>query len=151
MTTEARLNATLVLASRFENIELAERALLDLCERAGCAGDSEYWLVTALREAMANAVRHGNRQDPDRWVRVGYAIENCTVTICIEDEGEGFDPSSIPDPTDPENLLRPSGRGIFYMRQFMNRVEFSPTPAGGTAVVMVRDLAPTTRSTKDEE
>jgi serine/threonine-protein kinase RsbW len=141
MKANAKLHASLVLASRFENIEVAERALLDLCHRAGCAEDEEYWLVTALREAVANAVRHGNRQDPDRLVRVAYTIANSTVTIRVEDEGEGFDPADIPDPTDPENLLRPSGRGIFYMRQFMNRVDFGPTAAGGTAVVMVRDLA----------
>ncbi len=135
------LEASLILASRFENIEVAERALVDLCQRAGCADDEEYWLVTALREAVANAVRHGNDQDPNRVVRVAYSINNSTVTIRVEDEGEGFNPEEIPDPTDPENLLRPSGRGIFYMRQFMNRVEFSTTPAGGTAVVMVKDLA----------
>ncbi|MCG6948185.1 MAG: ATP-binding protein [Acidobacteria bacterium] len=135
------LEASLILASRFENIEVAERALVDLCQRAGCANDEEYWLVTALREAVANAVRHGNDQDPNRVVRVAYSINNSTVTIRVEDEGEGFNPEEIPDPTDPENLLRPSGRGIFYMRQFMNRVEFSTTPAGGTAVVMVKDLA----------
>ena len=130
-----------MLASRFENIEVAERVLVDLCHRAGCAEDEEYWLVTSLREAVANAVRHGNRRDPERRVRVAFAIENSTVTIRVEDEGEGFDPADIPDPTDPENLLRPSGRGIFYMRQFMNRVDFSSTAAGGTAVVMVKDLA----------
>jgi len=141
MNANSRLHASLVLASRFENIEVAERVLVDLCHRAGCAEDEEYWLVTALREAVANAVRHGNRQDPDRLVRVAYTIANSTVTIRVEDEGEGFDPADIPDPTDPENLLRPSGRGIFYMRQFMNRVDFGPTTAGGTAVVMVRDLA----------
>jgi len=56
------LEASLILASRFENIEVAERALVDLCQRAGCADDEEYWLVTALREAVANAVRHGNDQ-----------------------------------------------------------------------------------------
>jgi serine/threonine-protein kinase RsbW len=98
-------------------------------------------LVTSLREAVANAVRHGNRRDPERLVRVAYLIDNSTVTIRVEDEGEGFDPADIPDPTDPENLLRPSGRGIFYMRQFMNRVDFGSTEAGGTAVVMVKDLA----------
>jgi len=141
MANNGKLRANLVLASRFENIEVAERALLDLCRRAGLGGDEEYWLVTALREALANAVRHGNRQDPARHVRVAYAVENSTVTIKVEDEGEGFDPQDIPDPTDPENLLRPNGRGIFYMRQFMNRVEFSPAPSGGTAVLMVRDLA----------
>ena len=140
MNTNNKLQASLVLASRFENIEVAERALIDLCRRAGCAEDEEYWLVTALREAVANAVRHGNRRDPERLVRIAYTIDNSTITIRVEDEGDGFDPADIPDPTDPENLLRPSGRGIFYMRQFMNRVEFGPTPIGGTAVVMVRDL-----------
>ena len=141
MSTIPRLHANLVLASRFENIEVAERALVDLCQRAGCVGDHEYWLVTALREAVANAVRHGNRKDPARVVRVACTIENSRVTIRVEDEGDGFDPNDIPDPTDPENLLRPSGRGIFYMRQFMNRVDFSTAPGGGTTVVMVKDLA----------
>jgi serine/threonine-protein kinase RsbW len=140
MTTDKILRANLALASRFENIEVAERALLDLCRRAGWPTDEDYWLVTALREAVANAVRHGNRQDPKRLVRLEYVLQNSTVTITVEDEGQGFDPAEIPDPTNPENLLRPSGRGIFYMRQFMNRVEFSTTPGGGTAVLMERKL-----------
>lgn len=140
MTTDKTLRANLALASRFENIEVAERALLDLCRRAGWPTDEDYWLVTALREAVANAVRHGNRQDPKRLVRIGYTVHNSTVTISVEDEGQGFDPDDIPDPTDPENLLRPSGRGIFYMRQFMNRVEFRTTSNGGTAVLMERQL-----------
>jgi len=141
MADNAQLKANLVLASRFDNIEVAERVLLDLCRRAGLESDDDYWLVTALREALANAIRHGNGQDPARHVRVAYVVENSTVTITVEDEGEGFDPKEIPDPTDPENLLRPNGRGIFYMRQFMNRVDFSPAPDGGTAVRMVRELA----------
>jgi serine/threonine-protein kinase RsbW len=140
MTTDKTLRANLALTSRFENIEVAERALLDLCRRAGWPTDEDYWLVTALREAVANAVRHGNRQDPKRLVRLEYLLHNSTVTISVEDEGQGFDPTAIPDPTDPENLLRPSGRGVFYMRQFMNRVEFSTTPSGGTAVLMERKL-----------
>ena len=140
MTTDRSLNANLALASRFENIEVAERALLDLCRRAGWPSDEDYWLVTALREAVANAVRHGNKQDPARLVRLEYTVRNSTITIRVEDEGEGFEPGDVPDPTDPANLLRPSGRGIFYMRQFMNRVEFRPTARGGTAVVMERDL-----------
>jgi serine/threonine-protein kinase RsbW len=140
MTANNKLTAALVIASRFENIEVAERTLLDLCRRAGCKADEEYWLLTSLREALANAVRHGNRQNPDQDVRVFFTIENSTATIRVEDEGDGFNPADVPDPTTPENLLRPCGRGIFYMRQFMNRVEFSPGPTGGTAVVMVRDL-----------
>ena len=140
MESNNKLTASLVIASRFENIEVAERTLLDLCRRAGCRADEENWLLTALREALANAVRHGNRQNPDQVVRIFFTIENSTATIRVEDEGDGFDPAEVPDPTAPENLLRPSGRGIFYMRQFMDRVEFGPTPTGGTAVVMARNL-----------
>jgi len=140
MESNNKLTASLIMASRFENIEVAERTLLDLCRRAGCEADEEYSLLTALREALANAVRHGNRQNPDQVVRVFFTIEKGIATIRVEDEGDGFDPADVPDPTTPENLLRPSGRGIFYMRQFMNRVEFGPTPTGGTAVVMARDL-----------
>lgn len=151
MTMDNPLRANLALASRFENIEVAERALLDLCRRAGWPSDEDYWLVTALREAVANAVRHGNRQNPKKLVRLEYTVHDSTVTIVIEDEGEGFDPGDVPDPTNPENLLRPSGRGIFYMRQFMTRVEFSRAPGGGTVVEMARRLEPETRSSGNEE
>ena len=151
MTAAEALSAHLVLASRFENIEVAERALHDLCATAGCDGDQLYWVVTALREAMANAVRHGNRLQPERKVHVDLSVDPGAVTIRIDDEGEGFDPSRIPDPTQPENLLRPSGRGIFYMQQFMNHVQFSRAPGGGTSVLMVKNLQPTTRSADDEK
>ena len=143
------LHAHLVLGSRFENIEVAERALRDLCDAAGCDGDDLYWVVTALREAIANAVRHGNRAQPERKVHVDYSVDRCTVTIRVEDEGEGFDPAAVPDPTVPENLLRPSGRGIFYMQQFMNRVEFGRSTNGGTSVLMVKQLQPTTKECEE--
>ena len=136
------LSAHLVLSSKFENIEVAERALLDLCSQAGCGGDDEYWIVTALREAIANAVRHGNKQDPDLKIDVTYRVSQLAVEICVEDRGDGFDLDAVPDPTEAENLLRPSGRGIFYMRQFMNHVEFSRNAHGGTSVRMIRELSP---------
>jgi len=151
MSTTDCLHTHLVLSSRFENIEIAERALVDLCDLAGFSGDESYWLVTALREAAANAIRHGNRQDPHRSVMICYRIQDREITIRVEDEGEGFDLSSVPDPTDPGYLLRPSGRGIFYMRQFMSRVEFGRTPGGGTVVEMARRLEPEIRSSENEE
>jgi len=147
--TSQSLHAHLVLASRFENIEVAERALRDLCDQAGCDGDDLYWVVTALREALANAVRHGNRSEPERRVFVDYSVDPSMVTIQVEDEGEGFDPATIPDPTDPENLLRPNGRGIFYMQQFMNHVEFGQAPNGGTSVRMVKQLQPKTKESEE--
>lgn len=143
MTINNTLKANLALSSRFENIEVAERALLDLCRRAGWPSEDDYWLTTALREAVANAIRHGNQQDPKRLVRLEYSVHDSNVRISVEDEGSGFDPADVPNPTDAENLLRPSGRGIFYMRQFMSHVEFRSTPSGGTAVLMERKLEAT--------
>jgi serine/threonine-protein kinase RsbW len=151
MPRDAILTAHLVLSSRFANIEVAERALVDLAEQAGFSGDDSYWLVTAMREAAANAIRHGNRQDPDLDVLIDYRFSGDEVSIRIEDQGDGFDLADVPDPTDPGYLLRPSGRGIFYMRQFMTSVEFSRTPGGGTVVEMIRRLEPETRSAPDEE
>ena len=140
-----------MLSSRFANIELAERVLVDLCGRAELSEDDGYWLITALREAAANAMLHGNSKDPAKDVVVDFLIDGRSVTIRIEDQGGGFDPADIPDPTDPGFLLRPSGRGIFYMRQFMTRVDFSRASGGGTVVEMTRRLEPETRSTADEE
>ena len=145
-TTDQRLDAHLELTSRFPNIEIAERALVDLYAEAGFSGDDSYWTVTALREAMANAIRHGNRLDPTLRVILTMRIEDGEVIIRVEDEGEGFDVEAVPDPTDPANLLRQSGRGIFYMRQFMTRVEYSHAPGGGTVVEMARRLESETRS-----
>ncbi len=152
MSSDRVRQAELVLSSRFVNIELAERALLDLCAEAGADGDERYWMVTALREALANAIRHGSGERPAEPVRVEMRIAGVTAEIRVDDRGPGFDPATLPDPTAPERLLRPSGRGIFYMRQFMDRVEFETVAGGGTSVRMTRELQPTTtRSGHDEE
>lgn len=145
------LVARLDLSSRFENIEIAERALHDLCLEATCAEEDVFWLATALREALANAIRHGNREDPKRRVFIDLWVVDQAVSIRVEDEGSGFAPELIPDPTEPDHLLRPSGRGIFYMRQFMDRVDFGRTATGGTSVFMVRKVRISTRSCHDEE
>lgn len=145
------LAARLDLSSRFENIEIAERALHDLCLEAACAREDVFWLSTALREAVANAIRHGNHEDPKRRVIISLRVVDRVVSIRVDDEGSGFAPELIPDPTEPDHLLRPSGRGIFYMRQFMDRVDFGRTAAGGTSVLMVREVKSTTRSCHDEE
>jgi len=145
------LTASLVLSSRFENIEVAERVLRDLCERAGCDEDDLRPLLSALWEALANAIRHGNRRQVDRRVLVEYSVDGNAAVITVHDQGEGFDPEAVPDPTAPENLLRPSGRGIFFMKQLMDRVEFTSPPAGGTCVTMRRRLNATARSTDNEE
>jgi len=138
------MRATLSLESRFESIEVAERALIDLCLEAGIGADEEYWVLTALREAIANAIRHGHQGRPEELVRVDLCIQDEKILISVIDQGDGFDPGVIPDPRDAENLLKPCGRGIFYMRRFMDDVVFRPGRSGGIIVTMSRKLTPRT-------
>lgn len=139
--------ATLNLESRFESIEVAERALVDLFVEVGVGEDEEYWILTALREAIANAIRHAHKGRPEESVRVDYEIEDDQISITVVDQGQGFDSAVIPDPREAENILKPCGRGIFYMRRFMDEVAFRRGPSGGTIVAMKRRL--TSRSIKE--
>jgi serine/threonine-protein kinase RsbW len=77
----------------------------------------------ALTEALANALEHGNRNDPTKRVRCSYRVDAEALVVEVEDEGPGFDPGRVPDPTLPENLERPSGRGLFLMRHYMSWVQ----------------------------
>jgi serine/threonine-protein kinase RsbW len=87
----------------------------------------------ALEEALVNAIKHGNGMDPDKQVRVICRAGADHVYIEIEDQGEGFDPHDVPDPTALENLERPCGRGIMLMRAFMTRIEYNPA---GNCVIL---------------
>jgi len=80
----------------------------------------------SLEEALVNAIKHGNGMDPAKQVRVSCWINEQLVRIEIEDEGPGFTPEEVPDPTAEENLERPCGRGIMLMKAFLSRVEYVP-------------------------
>ena len=79
----------------------------------------------AVEEALSNAFKHGNQGDPDKQVRLDFSVDASKVEIEVEDEGSGFDPRHVPDPTEVENLQIPSGRGIVLMRSFMTNVSFN--------------------------
>lgn len=95
----------------------------------------------AVEEALVNAIKHGNQSDPDKKVHVVSRVSSTRFFIEIRDEGDGFDPSDVPDPTAEENLESPSGRGLMLMRSFMSRVEFNDT---GNCVVMEKERQPAT-------
>jgi serine/threonine-protein kinase RsbW len=126
----------LAVGSRFENIELVQVVLRDCLQRIGMDEDTQHWVDVAVREALANAIKHGNLQDPAKQVHVDLAVEGSDLVIRVEDEGVGFDPSLLGDPLAPENLLRPNGRGIFYMRSFMDDITYGSGPGGGTMVTL---------------
>jgi serine/threonine-protein kinase RsbW len=129
------------LGSRFENIELVQVVLRDTLDQLGVEEDARHWIDVAVREAVANAIKHGNAQSPDKQVHVDLLLEGDELVIRIEDEGVGFDPSMVQDPLAPENLLRPNGRGIFYMKSFMDDIQYGLRPEGGTVVTMRKRLA----------
>jgi serine/threonine-protein kinase RsbW len=81
----------------------------------------------SLEEALVNAIKHGNRMDPAKVVRIDCRIESDIVRVVIEDQGPGFRPDAVPDPTAEENLERPCGRGIMLMRAFMSLIEYNAT------------------------
>ena len=121
-----------VFQHRFVIGNLADeiRSIQDrVVEEAAARGHGEaacFAIRLALEEALTNAFKHGNQDHPDRMVTLDCRINADAVDLEIEDEGEGFDPRSVPDPTTVENVEIPSGRGIILMRAFMTDVRFFP-------------------------
>jgi serine/threonine-protein kinase RsbW len=134
----------LAIGSRFENIELVQVVLKDRLQQLGMDKDTQHWVDIAVREALANAIKHGNAQNPAKQVHVDLALEGEELVIRIEDEGMGFDPEQIGDPLAPENLLRANGRGILFMKKFMDRIHYGSGPGGGTMVTLRKKVGPKT-------
>jgi serine/threonine-protein kinase RsbW len=126
----------LALGSRFENIELVQVVLDESLRRLEADDDTRYWVGIAVREAVANAIKHGNHQDPSKKVEIDLRVEGEDLVISVLDEGNGFDPHAVANPLEPENLLKPDGRGIFYMGKFMDGVEYRFRDGGGTEVTL---------------
>lgn len=139
----------LSLASHYENIDLVD-SITESCLRfAGFDETVTEHMTLAIREAAANAIKHGNKQDPDKIAEVTFEFDDETILIRIQDQGEGFDPDSLPDPLAPENILKGTGRGIFLMRQLMDEVQF--VFDGGSQVTMRKKLPVAASGSAGEE
>ncbi|MEZ6127032.1 MAG: ATP-binding protein, partial [Planctomycetaceae bacterium] len=90
----------------------------------------------SLEEAITNAIRHGNHCDLSKQVAIDATIGDRMLRVVVQDEGEGFEPEDVPDPTDPAFIERPSGRGLMLMRAYLNYVEYSN---GGRCITMERE------------
>jgi serine/threonine-protein kinase RsbW len=111
----------------------------------GFDDDAIHWVGVAIRESVINAIKHGNRNDTSKHVFVEFLSapgDEPGLCILVRDQGEGFDPEALADPLDPDNLLKPSGRGIFLIRNFMDDVRLRRAPEGGMEVRMVKLLPP---------
>jgi serine/threonine-protein kinase RsbW len=104
----------------------AQEEMLGAIERLGYPASSLFAVRLALEEAISNAFRHGNKNDPSKSVTIQCQIDDQAVRVDVADEGEGFDIDAVPDPTEAENLEIPSGRGIVLMQSFMSEVTYDP-------------------------
>ncbi len=130
-------NQELVLSSDIESVAEIEQAVEAICGRAGFDEDTASNIAMVSREAAINAAKHGNEFASEKKITVNLQRTAATVRICIADQGAGLDPASLPDPLDPANLLRSSGRGVFLMRAIMDEVHFRQLEPG-TEVTLIK-------------
>ncbi|MGI8656037.1 MAG: ATP-binding protein [Pyrinomonadaceae bacterium] len=133
-TTEIQLPGGL------EAINDAVARALEIARRAGFDDDALFGIDMAVREAVVNAFVHGNGQDETKHIDLSFARSESKLEIRVRDCGEGFNPDSVADPTAPQNLLKASGRGILFMRAYMDEVEYNTHADGGTIVRMMKKL-----------
>jgi serine/threonine-protein kinase RsbW len=112
------------IPSELDAAERIQDRIIALLEKEGFSARDVFGMRLALEEAIVNAIKHGNRMDPDKSVRIRCEVDPSRVYVEVEDQGPGFNPTDIPDPTAVENLEKPGGRGIMLMRAFMTRVEY---------------------------
>ncbi len=129
------------ISSALDNLDLVQ-TLTD-CITGFMSFDEEaaHWIGMSVRESVTNAIQHGNKLDLRKKVDIRFEVMPDRLSISVKDQGNGFKADAIPNPLDPENLLKPSGRGIFYIRTFMDEVEFRPLSNGGTEVYMVKRVS----------
>jgi serine/threonine-protein kinase RsbW len=129
---------TLDVASRFEMLDIVQTVLVQCCGIVGFDEEAAHYMSVAVRESVVNAIKHGNKQDESKRVRVVFTLHERALELEVKDQGQGFDLGEVADPLAPENLLKAYGRGIFFMRQFMDEVQHSFPPRGGTVVRMLK-------------
>jgi serine/threonine-protein kinase RsbW len=134
----AATTVQLVVPSELRLVDLVHTACEKMAEVAGLGPDDALNVGLAAREAVINAMLHGNGEDPALPVEVTLKVDPDVLEVRISDRGAGFDPAATPDPTEQDNLLRTSGRGLLLIRAFVDRVEFESPPGGGTVVVLTK-------------
>jgi serine/threonine-protein kinase RsbW len=138
MQAEVQMVKELEIKSNPERIHEVEQFIEEIRDYLGFKDDVFGNVMVAVTEAVNNSIRHGNRGDLSKVVRIRCAALNpYRILMAVEDEGSGFDPEGLPDPTAPENVLRESGRGVFLMRQLSDEIHFQDS---GRRVEMVFNI-----------
>ena len=143
----------LEFTSAFEMLDFVQVVSDHLARSVGLDEDSRHWVSVAIRESVINAIKHGNHSDTSKHVFVDFETATDAdlgeLAIRVRDQGEGFDPETVANPLDPENLLKSSGRGIFLIRNFMDDVRLQRAPEGGMEIRMVKRVQPAANPAAD--
>ena len=136
----AATSINLVIPSEVRLVDLVHEVSQKLAELAGFSPDDALNVGLAVREAVINAILHGNKNDPFRNVDIRLDLpEAGGIQVKIRDQGDGFNPEATPDPTDDEHVLNASGRGILMIRAFVDNVTFRFEEGRGTEITMVKN------------
>ena len=129
------------ISSVLDNLDLIQILTDSLTDFMHFDEDSAHWIGMSVRESVTNAIQHGNKLDINKKVDICYQVLPARISISVKDQGAGFKVDDIPSPLDTDNLLKPSGRGIFYIRTFMDEVEFRSLSQGGMEVYMMKKVS----------
>ncbi len=132
----ARREIRVQIESRFEFLDLVQQVAEDVCRVEGFRRDTTLNVALAVREAVVNAIKHGNHQEAEKRVEVIFRLLPRKLVVAVRDEGSGFDPMKVEDPLDHRNIFRANGRGIFFMKSFVDDVAFQRLGSGGMEVRM---------------
>jgi serine/threonine-protein kinase RsbW len=135
MASESPINRSIVVDSKSSALVEVCKEILARLEEHNFDKDDIFAVHLTLEEAFLNAVRHGNKMDPNKKVKIDYSVSSEKVEITITDEGEGFEPEAIEDPRFGKGLYEPGGRGLLLMNSYMDIVQYNE---GGNSVHMVR-------------
>ena len=126
-------NQKLLIPSKSENMVLVEKLVDDVCDLFDIKEEIYGHILVALTEAVNNALQHGNKANPDKQIEVTFKVKSDTLYFTVKDEGKGFDFNNLADPTDPANIEKPTGRGIFLMKHLADKISFEDK---GTKVIL---------------
>ena len=140
MTLNAPKSFELTIPSRLEALDAVQHLVEQAARAFNLTEEIAYWIELSVSESMINAIRHGNKSDPNKAASLKISSDGEAIEVIVEDEGKGFNLEDLADPTDAQNLLKPSGRGILIIRSFMDEVNLSTREGGGTRLQMIKRL-----------
>ena len=134
----AGTSVRLLIPSEIKLVDLVHAASEKMASLAGFDEDESLNVGLAVREAVINAIIHGNKQDPSLEVDLTLTVESQGLTARILDQGNGFDPEQTPSPTEGDNLLRTTGRGLLLIKAFVDEVDFRQSKSGGMEIILTK-------------